>query len=64
MLAVDVTNGKIADSIYNTLIEKGYIVGNRGSSFRIDPPLTITKTEIDGFIEALRETKSLLKFIT
>lgn len=43
----------------NKLIEKGYIVGNRGSSIRIDPPLTMTKTEIDGFIEVLRETISL-----
>jgi hypothetical protein len=29
-------------------IEKGYIVGNRGSSVRIDPPLAIFKSEIDG----------------
>lgn len=59
MYAVDIKNEKITNSIYNDLIEKGYIVGNRGASFRIDPPLTIIKTEIDGFIEALRESLSL-----
>jgi len=61
MFAVDIKNQKIADSIYSDLIEKGYIVGNRGSSFRIDPPLTITKTEIDEFIDVLRETISRFK---
>ena len=61
MFAVDIKNEKITDSIYNDLIEKGYIVGNRGSSIRIDPPLTISKTEIDMFIEILRETKSRFK---
>jgi acetylornithine aminotransferase len=58
MFAVDIKNEEITNSIYNELIEKGYIVGNRGPLLRIDPPLTITKTEIDGFIEVLRETKS------
>ncbi|MBF0378621.1 MAG: aminotransferase class III-fold pyridoxal phosphate-dependent enzyme [Desulfamplus sp.] len=61
MIAIDIKNNEITNSIYNNLIEKGYIVGNRGASFRIDPPLIITKTEIDGFIEALRESKSLYK---
>lgn len=61
MCAVDIKNEKITNFIYNDLIEKGYIVGNRCSSFRIDPPLTITETEIDGFIEALRESKSCFK---
>jgi len=64
MFAVDIINEKTTNFIYNDLIEKGYIVGNRGSSFRIDPPLTITKTEIDGFIKALRESISRFKLIT
>ncbi len=61
MLAVDIKNEEIAKGIYNDLIEKGFIVGNRGSSFRIDPPLTITKTEIDGFIEVFRKSRSCFK---
>ncbi len=61
MFAVDIKNEAITNSIYSDLIEKGYIVGNRGSSFRIDPPLTITQTEIDAFVEVLRESKSSFK---
>jgi acetylornithine aminotransferase len=64
MFAVDIKNEEITNFIFNDLIEKGYIVGNRGSSFRIDPPLTITKTEINGFIKALRESISRIKLIT
>jgi acetylornithine aminotransferase len=61
MFAVDIKNEEITDSIYNDLIKKGYLVGNRGSSFRIDPPLTITETEIDEFTDAFRESKSRFK---
>jgi len=61
MFVVDIKNEKITDTIYKDLIEKGYIVGNRGSSIRIDPPLTISKTEIDLFIAVLRETISRFK---
>lgn len=61
MLAVDIKNEEITDDIYNDLIEKGFIVGNRGSLFRIDPALTITKTEIDGFIEVFRKSRSRFK---
>ena len=64
MFAVDFKNEKITNIIYNRLIEKGYVVGNRGSSFRIDPPLIITKSEIDGFIDALKDSKSMLKGIS
>ncbi len=61
MFAVDIINEIITNSIFNDLIGKGYIVGNRGSSFRIDPPLTITKTEIEGFIRELTESISHIK---
>ena len=64
MFAVDIKNESLTNSIYSELIRKGYIVGNRGSSLRIDPPLTITKAEIDGFIEVLRETISHVKSFT
>ena len=58
MWAVDIKSERITNSIYDELIRKGYIVGNRGSSIRIDPPLTITEAEIGKSIEALREAKS------
>jgi len=61
MFAVDIKDEKIAKSIYNDLIEKGYLIGNRGSAFRIDPPLTITKAEIDEFIAALKNSISRFK---
>lgn len=61
MCIADICNEEITDSIYGSLIEKGYIVGNRGSSIRVDPPLTISQTEIDGFIDALVDTTSLFK---
>jgi acetylornithine/N-succinyldiaminopimelate aminotransferase len=64
MFVVDINNESLTNSIYSELIRKGYIVGNRGSSLRIDPPLTITKAEIDGFIEVLRETISHIKSFT
>lgn len=54
MFAVDVVNAKVGNEIHSDLIEKGYIVGNRGTAFRIDPPLTLTKTEFEEFIEAFK----------
>lgn len=61
MFAVDVKNKAITNSIYNDLVEDGYLVGNRGTLFRIDPPLTITETEIDEAIKVLRGIISRFK---
>jgi len=52
MIAVDVRDNTLTERICNELISKGFIVGNRGSFIRIDPPLTITESEFDRFIEA------------
>lgn len=52
MIAVDVCDQKLTEQICNELIDQGYIVGNRGSFLRIDPPLTITEDEFDSFVEA------------
>lgn len=52
MIAVDIKNKRVANNIYDNLIEAGYILGYRGSTFRIDPPLTITESEVDKFIHA------------
>lgn len=61
MFAIDLKNERATDSFYNRLIEKGYIVGNRGTAIRVDPPLIITKKEIDKFIGELIEIKSTFK---
>lgn len=55
MMAVDVGDKELTELICNELISKGFIVGNRGSFIRIDPPLTITESEFDMFIEAFAE---------
>ena len=54
MFAVDLKNNKIADDIYRHLINQGYIIGNRGASFRIDPPLILTEAEFDGFVDTFK----------
>ena len=54
MFAVDLASEQVGDEIYDRLIEKGYIVCNRGSLFRIDPPLTINEDEFGEFIDAFR----------
>jgi acetylornithine/N-succinyldiaminopimelate aminotransferase len=54
MFAMDLADKDIADKIHNGLIKKGYIVGNRGASFRIDPPLIMTESEFTQFIDAFK----------
>jgi acetylornithine aminotransferase len=54
MFAVDLANSQITNQIHSELIERGYIVGNRGAAFRIDPPLITTEEEFDKFINAFR----------
>ena len=51
MFAVDLISKQVGDEIYDELIEKGFIVCNRGSLFRIDPPLTINEDEFGEFLE-------------
>ena len=54
MFAVDLSGKEATEKIYTDLIEHGYLVGNRGSSFRIDPPLIISESEFNGFIDAFK----------
>jgi len=55
MFAVDICDKKTGDTIYEKLLEKGYIVCNRGGLFRIDPPLTIEEDEFREFAKDLKE---------
>ena len=56
MIAVDVAGKKGADRLCGALLERGFIVGNRKTAFRIDPPLIIREGEFDQFMEALKES--------
>ncbi len=53
MFAIDFGNEKLAERVYNELMESGYIVCNRGSFLRIDPPLIITEAEFGKFVDNL-----------
>ncbi len=53
MFAIDLASAEITAEIYDELIERGYIVCNRGSFLRIDPPLTIGENEFGEFVDIL-----------
>ena len=53
MFAIDFMNENITNEIYNGLIESGYIVCNRGTFLRIDPPLIINEDEFTKFMSTL-----------
>jgi len=55
MLAVEFAEKAVGDRIYDQLLEKGYIVCNRGGMFRIDPPLVIEETEFLKFVGVFRD---------
>ncbi|MBT3358294.1 MAG: aminotransferase class III-fold pyridoxal phosphate-dependent enzyme [Rhodospirillales bacterium] len=52
MFAVEFTEKAVGDRICDRLLEKGYIVCNRGGMFRIDPPLVIEEMDFRGFVSA------------
>ncbi|WP_028316035.1 aminotransferase class III-fold pyridoxal phosphate-dependent enzyme [Desulfatibacillum aliphaticivorans] len=54
MFAVDMIDAETTNAVYSDLLDLGYIVGNRGTSFRIDPPLIVTEEDLNGFIEAFK----------
>ena len=45
MFAIDICDEITGDRLFKELIGKGYIVGNRKSLFRIDPPLTVDEDD-------------------
>lgn len=58
MIGIQLSNDK-AKEIKDKCLEKGYLVGNVGSSIlRVLPPLIVTKEDIDGFVETLDEVLS------
>ena len=55
MVAVELRDAETTERIHSELIRRGQIVGNRGSFLRIDPPLTITREEVELFREVFGE---------
>ncbi len=61
LFAVDLASEEVGNEIYDELIRQGFIVCNRKSLFRIDPPLTITEAEFDASISAFKAIKDSIK---
>ena len=55
MLAMDIRDEQTGDRIYEKLIDRGYIVCNRKSFFRIDPPLIIEEEDLNRFADEFRD---------
>ena len=55
MFAVEFADRAVCDRIHERLLERGYIVGNRGGTLRIDPPLNIQEADFRAFVDALSD---------
>lgn len=55
MFGIDLAGPDMAGKIQDQLLEKGFIVCNRGALFRIDPPLITEPDIFQGFIEAFAD---------
>lgn len=55
MLAIDLCDPSTANNLYKELLQQGYIVGNRSVLFRLDPPLTVRKEELERFVQDFRK---------
>ena len=56
VVGMEMENEEIANKIYKTMLEKGFILNVcRHKVMRFVPPLIITKSEIDSMLEALKE---------
>lgn len=64
MFAIDLASKKTTSEIYDKLIEHGYIVCNRGSFLRIDPPFTITEKQFSKFVDTLSFIVASIESVT
>ncbi|WP_022849665.1 aminotransferase class III-fold pyridoxal phosphate-dependent enzyme [Limisalsivibrio acetivorans] len=55
MHVLEFADPAMVQRVYSELIEKGYIVGNRGRALRIDPPLIIEQNELEVFLDVFRD---------
>lgn len=54
MFALDIVDENVGNDIFKELINRGYIICNRGALFRIDPPLTIDELEFKSFVNTFK----------
>lgn len=55
MFAVEFVERAVGNRIYDGLLDAGYIVCDRGGTFRIDPPLIIEEADFLAFVETFRD---------
>ncbi len=55
MMALDICDATTGSKLFDALISRGYIVGNRQGLFRIDPPLTITAQQFEKFVNEFKK---------
>ena len=55
MFAIDIRDEKKGNRIYRKLLDNGYIVCNRKTLFRIDPPLSINEDEFYSFVNKFED---------
>lgn len=53
MYAIDLRDEKTGGDAFQALLGEGYIVGSRGATLRIDPPLIIRQNEFMSFVRTL-----------
>lgn len=54
MFAVNLVDEKATDEIHSRLTANGFLVGNRSTALRIDPPLITTEEQFSTFVDALK----------
>lgn len=54
MFALDLADEELTERVFDELLSAGFIVGKRGSIFRIDPPLITTLEDFGKFISAFK----------
>jgi len=55
MFAVDLRDESTGGEVFRSLLERGFVVGHRGATLRMDPPLTIGEDEFLAFVDVFRE---------
>jgi len=60
MFAVDLRDELTGGEVFRSLLERGFIVGHRGATLRMDPALTIDENEFMAFVDVFSEVVGAL----